>query len=210
MLPLTTQGPPGPTRAGPARFRRVPLLSQQPPASQLVRTGGRWMATGGGGGVTATGGASWAGTSIVGGFTTMGACSTGDGRTAWLPASAGAAATRTINPNRCARIAGWKGPGPGSSAADSYAGRQARPTATVFWLLHDAPMTSDRATSPSQARRGADTTTSVPAKPDHGENSASTIVEAPQKPTRRKLDPHDFPDGGGSGGAEAFRRSRVK
>jgi hypothetical protein len=56
---------------------------------------------------------------------------------------------------------------------------------------------------------GADTTSSVPAKPDHGENSASTIIEAPQK-RRQRLDPHDFPDGGGSGGAEAFRRSRVK
>ena len=55
----------------------------------------------------------------------------------------------------------------------------------------------------------ADATSSVPAKPDHGENSASTLIEAPQK-RRHRLDPHDFPDGGGSGGAEAFRRARVK
>ena len=62
-------------------------------------------------------------------------------------------------------------------------------------------------------KRDADTTQSVPAKPDHGENSASTIVEAPQVPGKKRkgpLDPHDFPDGGGSGGAEAFRRTRAK
>ncbi len=67
-------------------------------------------------------------------------------------------------------------------------------------------MTSRKDTSPSRARRGADTTSSVPAQPDHGENSASTVIEAPQKKGRNKLDPHVFPDGGGSGGAEAFRR----
>ena len=42
---------------------------------------------------------------------------------------------------------------------------------------------------------------------------ASTIVEAPQVAGKKKkgpLDPHDFPDGGGSGGAEAFRRARTK
>lgn len=64
-------------------------------------------------------------------------------------------------------------------------------------------------TSDDQARRDAGTTRSVPAKPDHGESSASTIIEAPLK-RRGPLDPHDFPDGGGSGGAERFRRSRVK
>lgn len=58
-------------------------------------------------------------------------------------------------------------------------------------------------------RRDADTTKSVPPKPDHGESSASTLIEAPLK-RRSPLDPHDFPDGGGSGGAERFRRSRVK
>lgn len=63
--------------------------------------------------------------------------------------------------------------------------------------------------SVERLKRDADTTTSVPARPDHGESSASTIIEAPLK-RRGPLDPHDFPDGGGSGGAERFRRSRVK
>ena len=68
-----------------------------------------------------------------------------------------------------------------------------------------------RDTRSSRARRGERPTSSVPAKPDHGENTASTIVEAPL-PARRRgpLEPHDFPDGGGSGGAEAFRRERRK
>ena len=66
-------------------------------------------------------------------------------------------------------------------------------------------------TRSSRARRGERPTSSVPAQPDHGENSASTIVEAPLPPRQRgPLDPHDFPDGGGSGGAEAFRRDRGK
>ena len=69
-----------------------------------------------------------------------------------------------------------------------------------------------RDTRSSNAHLGERPTSSVPAKPDHGENSASTIVEAPQGAKKRKgpLDPHDFPDGGGSGGAEAFRRDRTK
>jgi hypothetical protein len=63
----------------------------------------------------------------------------------------------------------------------------------------------------SRAKLGERPTSSVPARPDHGENSASTIVEAPQSARRKgPLDPHDFPDGGGSGGAEAFRRGRRK
>lgn len=57
-----------------------------------------------------------------------------------------------------------------------------------------------------QLRRDADTTSSPPAKPDHGEGSASTIIEAPVRRKRSPLEPHDFPDGGGSGGAEAYRR----
>ena len=61
-------------------------------------------------------------------------------------------------------------------------------------------MPSDQDTSPGRAKRGPDATRSVPARPDHGESSASTIVEAPLK-RRNPLDPHDFPDGGGSGGA---------
>lgn len=65
-------------------------------------------------------------------------------------------------------------------------------------------------TSTSRAVRGERPTSSVPAQPDAGENSASTLVEAPQEKRRGKLDPHDFPDGGGSGGAEAFSRRRSK
>lgn len=66
-------------------------------------------------------------------------------------------------------------------------------------------------TRSSRARLGERPTSSVPAKPDHGENSASTIVEAPvgAKKGKGPLDPHDFPDGGGSGGAEAFSRRRL-
>jgi len=69
-----------------------------------------------------------------------------------------------------------------------------------------------RDTRPSRAHLGELPTSSVPAGADHGENSSSTLVEAPQRPARRKtpLDPHDFPDGGGSGGAESFRRTRAK
>jgi hypothetical protein len=67
-------------------------------------------------------------------------------------------------------------------------------------------------TRSSKAKLGESPTSSVPAAVDHGENSASTIVEAPQVGKRKKgpLDPHDFPDGGGSGGAEAFSRERTK
>lgn len=60
-------------------------------------------------------------------------------------------------------------------------------------------------TSPTRAKLGEAPTSSRPATPDHGENSASTVIEAPQKRNRDRLDAHDFPDGGGSGGAEAFR-----
>lgn len=67
-------------------------------------------------------------------------------------------------------------------------------------------------TRSSRAKLGERPTSSVPARPDHGENSASTIVEVPVVGRRRKgpLDPHDFPDGGGSGGAEAFSRRRLE
>lgn len=64
-------------------------------------------------------------------------------------------------------------------------------------------------TRSSRAKLGERPTSSVPAKPDHGENSASTIVEAPMGKKKGPLDPHDFPDGGGSGGAEAFSRRRI-
>jgi hypothetical protein len=67
-----------------------------------------------------------------------------------------------------------------------------------------------RDTRTSHAKLGERPTSSVPAKPDHGENSASTIVEAPLVPRQGRLDAHDFPDGGGSGGAEAFSRRRKK
>jgi hypothetical protein len=50
----------------------------------------------------------------------------------------------------------------------------------------------------------------VPARSDIGENSASELVESPQKPGRDPLDAHDFADGGGGGGGEAFRRAKVK
>ena len=43
-----------------------------------------------------------------------------------------------------------------------------------------------------------------------GRNSASELIEAPQRPARDKLDPHDFADGGGSGGGEAFSRKKTK
>jgi len=61
----------------------------------------------------------------------------------------------------------------------------------------------------SRAKRGERPTSSVPAQPNHGENTASTLVEAPLK-HKRRLDAHDFPDGGGSGGAEAFSRRRLR
>ena len=67
-----------------------------------------------------------------------------------------------------------------------------------------------RDTRSSHAKLGERPTSSVPAQPDHGENTASTIVEAPlAKKGKGPLDAHDFPDGGGSGGAERFSRRRV-
>ncbi|MCC2632392.1 MAG: hypothetical protein K0S48_278 [Ramlibacter sp.] len=63
-------------------------------------------------------------------------------------------------------------------------------------------------TRSSRAKLGERPTSSVPARPDHGENSSSTIIEAPAR-RKRRLDAHDFPDGGGSGGAEAFSRKRL-
>jgi hypothetical protein len=71
-------------------------------------------------------------------------------------------------------------------------------------------MTSRKDTSPTRAKLGDFQTQSAPAKPDHGENSASVLTEAPLKPRRGRLDSHDFPDGGGSGGAEAFSRRSLK
>ncbi len=66
------------------------------------------------------------------------------------------------------------------------------------------------ANSPSRAKSGDAPTHSVPAQPDHGENSASTLVEVPLPRQRDPLVAHDFPDGGGSGGAESFSRKRLR
>jgi len=71
-------------------------------------------------------------------------------------------------------------------------------------------MANRESTSPTRAKRGDSPTSSVPARSDIGENSASEIIEAPQRKKRDPLDPHDFPDGGGSGGAERFSRARLK
>jgi hypothetical protein len=64
--------------------------------------------------------------------------------------------------------------------------------------------------SPSRARQGDAPTTSVPARTDIGENSASELIKAPVKRKRDPLDAHDFADGGGGGGAERFSRARLK
>ncbi|MET0311587.1 MAG: hypothetical protein ABW051_06010 [Burkholderiaceae bacterium] len=68
-------------------------------------------------------------------------------------------------------------------------------------------MNSRETTSPSRAKTGDAPTQSVPARSDIGENRASTLIEAPQAPGERK-EKHDFADGGGGGGAEAFRRDK--
>jgi hypothetical protein len=65
-------------------------------------------------------------------------------------------------------------------------------------------------TNPSRAKRGEQPTSSVPARSDIGENSASELIEAPQRKQRDPLDPHDFADGGGGGGGESFSRLRTK
>ena len=52
--------------------------------------------------------------------------------------------------------------------------------------------------------------TAPPATPDQPETTASTVIEAPQSQGRDPLDAHDFASGGGSGGAEAFSRQRLK
>lgn len=71
-------------------------------------------------------------------------------------------------------------------------------------------MANRKNTSPTRAKRGDAPTSSIPARSGIGENSASEVIEAPQKKGRSPLDPHDFPDGGGGGGAEAFSRTRTK
>ena len=68
-----------------------------------------------------------------------------------------------------------------------------------------------RSTSPTRAKTGDAPTHSVPARPDHGENTSSELIEAPQSPPDpNPVKAHDFPDGGGSGGAEAFSRKKTK
>ena len=71
-------------------------------------------------------------------------------------------------------------------------------------------MSKRQDTSPTRAKRGDAPTSSVPAISDIGENSASELIEAPQRKKRDPLDPHDFPDGGGGGGGERFSRARTK
>lgn len=64
--------------------------------------------------------------------------------------------------------------------------------------------------SPTNAKTGDSleppvASTPKPAMDDDPDNSASTLIEVPKHPgdTSKK---HDFPEGGGSGGAEAYRR----
>jgi hypothetical protein len=71
-------------------------------------------------------------------------------------------------------------------------------------------MASRRNTSPTRAKQGDQPTSSVPARSDIGENTASELVESPQRPPRDPLDAHDFADGGGGGGGEAFSRAKRK
>jgi hypothetical protein len=65
-------------------------------------------------------------------------------------------------------------------------------------------------TSPTRAKRGDAPTSSIPARSDIGETSASELIEAPKPKKHDPLDPHDFADGGGSGGAERFSRKHTK
>jgi hypothetical protein len=72
----------------------------------------------------------------------------------------------------------------------------------------ETSMPTRRATSLTRAKRGEQPTSSIPARSDIGENTASELIESPRKPGSNPLDAHDFADGGGSGGAEAFSRAR--
>jgi hypothetical protein len=73
-------------------------------------------------------------------------------------------------------------------------------------------------TSPTRAKTGEGATVPHPhlTEPDDEAdgNDASTLIENPVKPAKpgegSKLKQHSFPDGGGSGGAEAFRRGPRK
>ncbi len=77
--------------------------------------------------------------------------------------------------------------------------------------IQELLMPQRRDMSPTRAKLGETPTSSVSARSDIGENSASELVESPVKPGRKNpLDPHDFADGGGGGGAEAFSRAKRK
>ncbi len=63
-------------------------------------------------------------------------------------------------------------------------------------------------TPPTLTERSDPPTSSAPERSD---NTASAVIESPQKPGRKNpLDPHDFAEGGGGGGGEAYSRVRVK
>ncbi len=64
--------------------------------------------------------------------------------------------------------------------------------------------------SPGSAASGISSVGTPLAPTDADENSASELIESPQRPGHAKLDPHDFADGGGGGGAEAFSRKKTK
>lgn len=64
--------------------------------------------------------------------------------------------------------------------------------------------------SPTNAKTGdslesTTATTPRPAIDDDPDNSASGLIESPVQPGDASKK-HDFPEGGGSGGAEAYRR----
>jgi hypothetical protein len=67
----------------------------------------------------------------------------------------------------------------------------------------------DNNTSPPRDAAGAPATEPPVTRTDTDstDNTSSTLIEAPVKPGKKNpLDQHEFSDGGGGGGAEAFRR----
>lgn len=71
---------------------------------------------------------------------------------------------------------------------------------------------SRNTTSLTRAKTGETLTSPHPHPPDHeagDDDSASTLIEVPLPPGHKPV-PHDFPDGGGSGGAEAYRRKKTE
>ncbi len=70
-------------------------------------------------------------------------------------------------------------------------------------------MARNSSTRPTRPKTGEPPAASVPANTDNSENTASNLIEAPLTPAAKpRLRQHDFPDGGGSGGAEAYRRRK--